>query len=241
MIWANAPRLSSSRLISVQRGQFPSIITRNDEFKEVFEHSDARSLQTWPKNSIPSLDTFWFSLVHLSRLQGKQSLPSRWNFTSTFTELHWSPHGNEPWLTEAASNTYLGCVYYHVVTLMLFFKKSDLLFAFVFWFSRLSGVKSSRSLVCRVCLLRHNSLPSSSSPSGSRGSHLYGVSDLMQCTPTIGRRPKDRLSRTLMFMGGAYSSSFGSHWRKAQSNVSSLIVPIHWLHYTWMDSHLLIN
>ena len=40
---------------------------------------------------------------------GKWSLHSRWNFTSTFTELH--VHGDERWPTEVTSNTYFRGVY----------------------------------------------------------------------------------------------------------------------------------
>lgn len=62
---------------------------------------------------------------------------------------------------------------------------------------------------------QHNACPykpvSSPKSTLSSGKHLQGCSDLMQLTPTTGRRPNERLSRTLMFIGGVYSSSLGRY------------------------------
>ena len=82
---------------------FESVVTaQNDEFKAVFI-ARIHACQT-PRNSILGLDTFkyfrWMHLSHISCALGKWTLHSRWNFTSTFTELH--VHGDE-WPTEVTS------------------------------------------------------------------------------------------------------------------------------------------
>ena len=90
-------------LISSQR-----LLHKNAEFKGSSGSSYSRSLnvKTQPRNS----NTFVECICrNISFAPGKWSLHSRWNFISTFTDLH--VHGDERWPTEVTSNTYFRGVF----------------------------------------------------------------------------------------------------------------------------------
>ena len=61
------------------------------------------------------------------------------------------------------------------------------------------------------------------------GSILNFSRDFRTCIPTVGLRPNWRWSRTRIFNGGMYNSSFGNIWKVIQLDQQTAMITKHWI------------